>query len=110
MVGPTGQGIDDLIALDPGAYWDTTTNAAVSTMNPTPRIFPIPLYDPEYYAAGKATGRPADFRVANWIGFFVESRSGNTVYGRITPILGIVDETAGPAPNGTFPLAIRLVQ
>ena len=110
MVGPTTQGIDDLIAKDANAYWDNSTNSVHSTMSPSPRVFPIPLYDPEYYADGKANGRNADLKMANWLGFFVERRSGNTVYGRITPILGIIDRDAGPAPVGTFPLAIRLVE
>lgn len=110
MSGPTLQGIDDLIVKDPSAYWDTSAKKVRSTMNPSPRVFPIPLYDPEFYAFGKANGRNADLKVANWIGFFVESRSGNNVYGRITPILGIIDNNAGPAPVGAFPRAIRLVQ
>jgi hypothetical protein len=110
MNGPTMQGIDDLIAQDPDAYWDNVKNKAISTKNPTPRIFPIPLYDPEYYAWGKANGRNADLRMANWIGFFVERREGNNVFGRITPILGVIDPDAGPAPAGMFPQAIRLVE
>jgi hypothetical protein len=85
-------------------------NTSISTKNPTPRIFPIPLYDPEYYAWGKANGRNADLRMANWIGFFVERREGNNVFGRITPILGVIDPDAGPAPAGMFPQAIRLVE
>ena len=110
MSGPTMAGIDDLIAQDPGAYWDTATNSVKSTLSPSPRIFPIPLYDPEYYAAGKANGRNADLKMANWIGFFVDGRAGNNVFGHITPILGIIDENAGPAPEGIFPRAIRLVE
>ena len=110
MVGPTAAGIDALLAKDPDAYWDTTYNAVVSEMHPSPRVFPIPLYDPEYYADGKANGRNASLRMANWIGFFVERRSGNNVYGRITPIRGVIDPNAGPAPDGAFPRAIRLVQ
>ena len=110
MNGPTIQGIQDLIDQDPNAFWDTSTNSVHSTMNPTPRVFPIPLYDPEYYAVGKANGRNADFRVSNYIGFFVDHISGNNIYGRITPILGEVDPNAGPAPADAFPMAIRLVQ
>ena len=110
MNGPTMQGIDDLIAQDPDAYWDDVANKVDSTKNPSPRIFPIPLYDPEFYAWGKANGRNADLRMANWIGFFVERRDGNNVFGRITPILGVIDKNAGPAPAGMFPQAIRLVE
>ena len=110
MVGPTMQGIDDLIAKDPDAYWDHSSNAVVSDMHPSPRVFPIPLYDPAFYDENKQTGRNASLRMANWLGFFVERRVGNNVYGRITPIRGTIDEDAGPAPAGSFPRAIRLVQ
>ena len=111
MVGPTNQGIDDLIARDPGAYWDTGCNCVKgSGYGVSPRVVPIPLYDPVYYATGKANGRNADFKVANWLGFFVVGRSGNNVSGRITPVSGVFDGNAGPAPAGVFPKVIRLVQ
>ncbi len=110
MVGPTTQGIDDLIALDPDAYWDPYTNSVHSELSPSPRVFPIPLYDPNYYDNGKQNGRNADLKMANWIGFFVVERQGNNVFGRITPILGVVDEDLGPAPQGSFPKSIRLVE
>ncbi|HEY3091809.1 MAG TPA: pilus assembly protein TadG-related protein [Vicinamibacterales bacterium] len=110
MTGPTNQGIDDLIARDPNAYWDTAKNEVHTSMNPSPRVFPIPLYDPDYYQSGKVNGRNATLKVANWIGFFVVTRNGNQITGRITPILGVIDNNAGPAPTGVFPMAIRLVQ
>lgn len=110
MVGPTNQGIDALIAQDQTAFWDTATNTVVSTMNPSPRVFPIPLFDPEYYQSGKVTGRNTTLKVANWIGFFLVGRNGNNVSGRITPIMGVFDGNAGPAPAGAFPRFIRLVE
>jgi hypothetical protein len=76
----------------------------------SPRVFPIPLYDPAYYAAGKANGRVADFKIANFLGFFAEPPVGNSIPGRVTQIVGVVDKDAGPAPIGSFPMAIRLVQ
>jgi hypothetical protein len=111
MVGPTDQGIDDLIAKDPNAYWDTSCNCVKGSAygGSSPRISPIPLYDPMYYATGKQNGRTADFKMANWIGFFIERRVGNNVYARITPILGINDGGGGPAPAGSFPKVLRLV-
>jgi hypothetical protein len=72
-------------------------------------VFPIPLYDPEYYDAGKRNGRYADLRVANWIGFFLEETQGNGIWGRIIPIGGIRDKTSN-GPTNLFPKAIRLVQ
>lgn len=110
MVGPTTDGIDDLIAKDLDAYWDTTNNKAVSTMYPSPRVIAIPLYDPVYYDTGKQNGRNADLKVANYLGFFITGRSGNNVYGRITPISGLYKGNGGPAPTGAFPKAIRLVE
>ena len=110
MVGPTNQGVDDLIAKDPDAYWDGSTNSVMSDYHPSPRVFPIPLYNPEVYEDGKQNGRNADLYMANWAGFFVTSRSGNNVYGRVTPISGVYDGNAGPAPDSAFPKVIRLVE
>jgi len=111
MMGPTNQGIDDLILKDPAAHWDTSCNCVKgSNFGISPRITPLPLYDPVYYAEGKANGRNADFKLANIMGFFIDRREGNQVYGHITPISGILNPNAGPAPIGAFPVAIRLVQ
>lgn len=109
MVGPTTQGIDDLIDKDPSAYWDSVHEKVVSSMHPSPRVIAIPLYDPVYYDTGKQNGRNADLKVINWIGFFVDHRDGNNVFGIITPISGIMDGN-GPAPQGIFPTVIRLVE
>jgi Flp pilus assembly protein TadG len=110
--GPTIQGINDLIAKDPGATWDSTCNCVKGSIftGQSPRVFPIPLYDPEFYAEGKANGRPADFRVANFLGFFASYVSGNKIYGIITTVVGLVDNTSAAAPDGAFPIVIRLVQ
>lgn len=110
MEGPTVQGAAALIAKDPGAYWDDFTKTVKGTkFSRSPRIFPIPLYDPPFYDGGKRNGRIADLKVANWIGFFLESTQGNGIQGRIIPITGIRDKN-GPAPDGIFPMAIRLVK
>ena len=110
MDGPTQQGVDDLIAMDPNAYWDDSTKRVVSTMHPSPRVIAIPLFDPDYYQFGKVNGRPADLKVSNWLGFFLHSRSNNSVTGIVTPITGIFDGNAGPSPQGVFPKVIRLVE
>ena len=111
MVGPTVQGIEALIARDPTARWDTTTNRVVGSSfggQQSPRVFPIPLYDPPYYDEGKRNGRNADLKVANWIGFFADRVVGNQIYGRIIPIAGIRD--GAPVPDGLTIRAIRLVR
>jgi Putative Flp pilus-assembly TadE/G-like len=110
MTGPTRQGIDDLIARDPSARWDSYDRRVVSSMTPSPRVIAIPLFDPVYYDSGKRNGRNADLKVVNYLGFFVEEMRGNDVVGRITPIGGIFSGNGGPAPAGTFPIAIVLVK
>jgi Putative Flp pilus-assembly TadE/G-like len=114
--GPTIQGIQALIDKDPNAIWESGDNGGCNCVKnssyagQSPRVFPIPLYDPEYYALGKKNGRPADFRVANFLGFFAEHIGGNQIYGYITNVTGIVDISGGSVPAGLFPVAIRLVQ
>jgi len=111
--GPTIQGIDMLIAKDPGAFWEPLPGfncVKGSAFSTSPRVFPIPMYDPDYYAEGKKNGRVADFRIANFLGFFADHTQGNAIWGRITNVTGTVDRLAGEAPVNAFPTAIRLVQ
>ncbi|HTM24161.1 MAG TPA: pilus assembly protein TadG-related protein [Vicinamibacterales bacterium] len=111
--GPTIDGITDLIARDPGAVWDDSTNTVKNSSfgdRQSPRIFPIPLFDPDYYDYGKQTGRVASLKTANWIGFFAEYvGSGSEIHGRIIPIAGIRDKTWTGGVS-SFPRTIRLVQ
>ena len=111
MEGPTIHGAEELVAKDPGAHWDEGTNNVEGSAFGThsPRVFPIPLYDPQYYDEGKRNGRNASLKTANWIGFFLETIDGNEIKGRIIPIAGIRDKN-GPQGSTAFPLAIRLVQ
>ena len=112
MSGPTISGSQLLIDQDPGAYWDTATNKVKNSAfgGKSPRVFPIPLYDPIVYDSGKRNGRTADLVTANWIGFFLDHIQGNGLVGRIIPIAGIRDATAGPAPAGLNPMTLRLVE
>jgi Flp pilus assembly protein TadG len=112
MEGPTIQGAEELIARDPGAYWDDATKTVKGSAygSHSPRIFPIPLYDPIVYDSGKRNGRTADLVTANWIGFFLYSTAGNGITGRIIPIGGIRDRNHAGPPQGLNPKAIRLVQ
>ena len=71
----------------------------------------IPVLRPRSTTRPGKQGRNADLKVANYMGFFIESRSGNNVYGRITPVIGNRSRApALPAPAGAFPKAIRLVE
>ena len=107
MTGPTTAGTEDLIAKDPGAYWDTATNRVVSSFNPSPRIVVLPVFDPVVYEQGRQTGRE-DIQVANLVGFFIEDIAGNSVIGRLVPATGLI--RGGSVPGGAYLRAIRLVE
>jgi len=109
MVGPTATGMEDLLERDPTAEWDVANRRPVSKMSPSPRVVIIPVFDPAFYDKGKREGRTADFKVVNYIGFFIERMQGKEVVGRITPVSGLLTGN-GPAPNGAFPKVITLVQ
>ena len=112
MVGPTQQGTHDLIALDPGAHWDTGCNCVKgSAFGVSPRIRIAPLYDPEYYAEGKASGKSnPQLRVVNYLGFFIEDvNGGGDVIGRIAPTLAEY-KLGGPYATGGFARAVMMVQ
>jgi hypothetical protein len=112
-VGPTGQGIQDLIDKDPGAYWVPAPGCNCvkgSAYGISPRVAPIPLYDPAMYADAKRNGRTAEFQAANWIGFFIDRISGGSVYGFITPITGTLDKNAAPGTPDAFAKVIVLVE
>ncbi len=61
MVGPTKQGVDYLISLDPSAYFDFNSNSVKNSDYPgysSPRNIRIPLYDPNNPPdSGKKTSR-----------------------------------------------------
>lgn len=110
MEGPTIDGLRDLVAKDPTAHWDDYQKKVISDFGQSPRVFPIPLYDPDLYQNGKQNGRTATLVSRNWLGFFVEGFNGNEVYGRLVPITGVIDTSLPLAPDGVYPRAIRLVR
>ena len=94
MVGPTKQGVQDLIAQDPNAYWDSAANeVAGSNYGPTgsPRIIRIPFFDPRFpFTSGKQ-----DFEVVNIASLFLEGISSNGV------VQARIMLTTGTEPGGT---------
>ena len=110
MEGPTIHGMEILMDKDPDAYWDPVQKKVISEFGQSPRVFPIPLYDPDVYQNGKQNGRTADLISRNWLGFFVEDLTGNQVRGRLVPIRGVIDTSLPMAPDGVYPRAIRLVK
>lgn len=111
MTGPTVSGTEQLIAKDPGAYWDDVNDVVVSDYRPSPRIVVIPVFDPFVYDDGRERGR-LDIQIANFVGFFIEDMVGNSVLGRIVPMTGLIRGPGGggAVPEGSFLRAIRLVE
>jgi hypothetical protein len=107
MVGPTDQGVRELIAQDPGAYWDASTKTVQgSAFTQSPRVGLIPFFDP---TLSPAPGRNY-VTVAKLGAFFVESIDrDNDVHGRFIQIT-----TQGQACEGgsgtSFAKSIVLVE
>ena len=105
MIGPTKQGVNDLIDQDPGAKWDATNKVITGSKygeTGSPRIIRIPFFDPRFpFTSGKQS-----FVVTNIASLFLEGISGNgTVTARILPTSGIGQ---GGSPGGLQ--TVRLVE
>jgi hypothetical protein len=108
--GPVEDGIAQLIAKDPTATWNNSTQSVNTPLHKSPRVVAIPLFDPFYYDEGKHNGRNASLKFVNYLGFFIEGMQGKEVIGRIIPIGGLLDGGFGDAPPAAFPVAIQLVK
>lgn len=105
----TFSGVSNLIAQDPGAYWDGTAGKVISTVNPSPRIITLPVYDPALYEQGLANGTTPQIRVADMVGFFIQNVAANgAITGRIVPTSGLVQGST-PVTTQAFPRTVRLV-
>jgi Flp pilus assembly protein TadG len=120
MIGPTKQGTDDLIALDPGAEWDgeKVINSCVGPpytctvpgYTQSPRIVALPVFDLQHYLD---TGGPGSgtVHVVNILGFFVDRMDGNDVVGYLAKKSDLKVSGGGSvAPSASFIKAIQLVR
>jgi hypothetical protein len=118
MIGPTTHGIEDLIALDPNARWDSATKSVINSCaqassscgTRSPRIVAIPLFDTALFESTKRQGLPV-FKVVNILGFFIDAMQGNDVVGYLTEMPGLSTGSA-PAldPRSSFLSSIQLIQ
>ena len=100
MIGPTSQGVGDLIALDPGATWNgTDVVGGAFGRNNSPRIVPIPVFNVEAYQMQEKTSGRFQVQITNILGFFVERMQGNDVTGILMPISAEY-ETGGATVDG----------
>jgi len=116
MVGPTRQGVAELIARDPDSTWNAEAGlpdgplyaAADGSWMNSPRVVRIPLYDPR---DGLPEGK-AEMTVAGFGAFWIESvGTQGTVIGRYLPARGsgLPGPSAGPAPGPRLRV-LRLVE
>ncbi len=98
MVGPTRLGMDDLIAQDPGAYWDAATKTIMgSAYGMSPRVGLVPFFDP---TLPPTSGRNS-VTVSKLGAFFIESVGpGSKVVGRFIQITVQGIPCAGGAGSG----------
>ncbi len=107
MVGPTIQGVDEIIARDPGAYWDTGSKTIRgSAFGTSPRVIKVAYIDP---SRPPNSGRQHVF-VSKIGAFFLESTGpGSRVNARFmqlaTPGVPCDDES-----QGSFVLGYILVR
>jgi hypothetical protein len=120
MVGPTSQGIRDLIAQDPGANWNENLYGpglggveggcmAGGTCAISPRLVAIPVYNPDIYDLGRASGR-IDMVIVKIVGFFIQGMQGNDVIGYITTYPSSPRGGTSSTPGAAFVVSIALVR
>ena len=107
MVGPTKQGVQELVDQDPGAYWNSSTRGIEgSAFGRSPRIILVPFFDP---LTPPTSGR--NYVTITKIGaFFIEGVQGNgDVTGRF--ITATIDGPKCTVQNpGTFVKGLALVE
>ncbi len=100
MVGPTKQGVGDLVAEDPGASWNGTAVVG-SAYQVSPRIVPIAMFSPADFMAQSRQSGVFNLTIVNMLGFFVEGVSGSgDVTGVLISLPGDLVATAGKVGSG----------
>jgi hypothetical protein len=97
-VSSTETGVHQLIAQDPGAYWDGSA-VRNSQFAVSPRVVAVALYDPDAMAAQPtlSVGSPAVIR--NIVGFFVTDFVDNRLRGVIMPTSGAFSSARPALPS-----------
>ncbi len=110
MVGPTFQGVQQLIAADRDAYWDSRTNSVVSEYGmDSPRVVTVALFDP-----GEITQPGRQYiRFNNFARVFIEEQASrrDPVTGRFlyyVPGVGVRDR-AGQT-KGSLVRVLQLIR
>ena len=133
MVGPTKQGVDDLVALDPDAKWDAVNKKVIdSCVGPpytcskpgysvSPRIVAVPVintqdaWDAVHSDSGKGQGAGnMTVQIVAILGFFVEGMGGTggkDVVGYLATKPDLLLSNGGSvSPSAAFIKAVTLVR
>ena len=125
-VGPTSQGIEDLIDLDGGASWGGTgiVGSSFSPATSSPRVVPIGVIDIDDFLSQDPSGANGVLRMVNIYGFFIEGMgdvdattgamtlnpSGKAVIGRIMTIPSMARGSSSLPNSASFLRSIILVR
>ena len=75
----------------------------------SPRLVPIPVFNPDTYDKGRGSGRQ-DIEIVKLVGFFIMPLDGNDVVGYLMDF-PTAPKAGPPAPRGaTFLISIALVR
>lgn len=108
MQGPTVQGLEDLINLDPTAEWDPVTGTVINSIYPTsPRVIKVPAFDPTWGVRHDIPG-PGYVTITKFIALFIEGHDGSDVVGRFMKT--VTDGTPSSDCAGGFLFTVLLVE
>jgi hypothetical protein len=126
MIGPTSQGVRDLIAQDPDAHWvdpdgelgpqtGTIVDSCAQDTPPcamkSPRLVAIPIFDVDAWSNQDKTSGRFQIRITNIIGFFIEEMQGNDVMGVFVNYPGLLRPGGGTlTPPSAFLRTVALVR
>ncbi len=103
---------EDLIALDPDAYWDQGCKCIKgSRFAVSPRLRAVPLFNPETYVK---QGPETNFQIADFMGVFVvpgppAPLGQQSTYAYIASLQGLVGDGSGPT-TGPLVRAVQIVE
>jgi hypothetical protein len=118
MIGPTRQGFDDLVLLDPGARWSGGMITGGCCGQASPRVVPLAIFDIDDFQKRRITtdwtgcpGGGSCITVVNILGFFVDRMVGNDVVGYLMTIPGEYDAAGGDVvDDASFTKVIQLIR
>jgi Flp pilus assembly protein TadG len=108
MKGPTNQGLDALIALDPNAQWDPATNTVINSAYAlSPRIIKAAAFDPTVGVEDDEAGRKY-VTVTKLMALFIDRHDSDEVVGWFMNLVTEGEPCPG-CPQG-FLTTVRLVE